>query len=383
MTRPKFKTLILMPYLPLEGYIKFDNLILWSFKKYKDTFIKDQALKEHIDKLVACYKRLGGSVIQSPTIVSVGKKANFSNPTRKSIAKIEALKNILLFAGVMEINSMSFVTSDNFEVFYQRFNVGEEGIATDAGAIHRVLTGGYKIDEITFLKPEYTNIPFKLGLNVSVLKALEDCLINSAGNSAKSQVVQSLNPFFNAYRNSHEQSLASRILLMIMTFELLFGETERQNFRKNIQKYSQYGSGYQQPTYKYPIIHTETGKIISEEQLTLNQIWAEEFYKLRHKIIHGNTIYSEDFIFKNLLKTKQKKEPHFYIAINFYVVCLLNRLREIGFQNAPHLVINPEANKNYWGKNISGIKNETFKIEDRDLHDSLVKVFQPKKLLHN
>ncbi len=368
-----------MPYMPLEGYIKFDNLFLWSFKKYKDTFIKDQVLKEHIEKLTACYRLLGGRVIQNPTIISIGKKANFSNPSNKSIAKIEALKNILLLTGVMEINSMSFVTSDNFEVFYQRFSVGSEGIATDAGVIHRILTGGYKIDEVVFLKPEYTNIPFKLSLNVLVLRALEDCLISSVSNSAKSQVVQSLNPFFNAYRNSHQQSLASRILLMIMAFELLFGETERQNFRKNIQKYSQYDNKNQLQTYKYPVIHTETGKTIREEQLTLNQIWAEEFYKLRHKIIHGNTIYSEDFVFKDLLKIIKKKEPHFYIAVNFYVVCLLNKLKEIGFQNIPHLVINPKAPKNYWGKNISGIKNETFKIENLDLYDALSGAFKSTK----
>lgn len=360
MPKQKFKTLLVMPYLPLEGALRFDNLIIWSYHKKKDEFIKDDSLKNHLDRLVACYRFLNGGIIRNPSIVSVNK-INFSTPRSTTIAKIEVMKNVLLLAGVLENKSWSFVTSDNFEVFYQGFNVGDENVATQAGAIHRITAGGYKIPEIAFIKPEHINVPLHFRPKASVISALENCMVNSFSDSAKSRVIQSLNPFFNAYRNSHEHSRQSRILLLIIAFELLFGETERINFRKNIQKYSTYGSNYQMSVHKYPIINR--GRVMSKEQLTLNQIWAEEFYKLRHKIIHGDTVYDDDFILQDLLGLKKPREPHFSIAVNFYLVCLLNKLRDIGFTNVPHLIINPDSKNRLFVKNISGIEEETFKIE--------------------
>ena len=371
MAKKNYRTLILMPYLPLEGRINFSGITLWSFKKSRKEFIKDLALSTHLDKLVSCYQFHNGKPIPNPTIIFIGK-AGFSNPIAKSIAKIEALKNILLFTCVTENNSWSFVTSDNFEVFYQRFNVGNDNIATQAGAIHRISTGGYKLGQITFAKPEHVNIPLRLRLKASILRALEECLKHSAKESSKSQIIQSLNPFFNAYRNSHEHSWASRILLLIIAFELLFGKTGRNSFRRNIQKYSVYDSSIKLPTYSYPEIDTRTGKPFNDEDLTLNQIWAEEFYKLRHRIIHGDTIYSDDFVFKDLLGIVKPTEPHFYIAINFFVVCLLNKLREISFKNVPHYVINPDLKGTLFTKTFSGIKNETFKIADLSLYDTLM-----------
>lgn len=368
----KFKTLIIMPYLPLSGYIKFDNLLIWSFQKKRDDFIKNQDLKKHLIRLASCYQFRKAGAIQNPTIISTGK-ANFANPTAKTISKIEVLKNALLFSSVLRINQWSFLTSDNFEVFYQRFNLGEEGIAIQSGAIHKILAGGYKIEDAVFIKPDCVNIPLNSQLDGQVLKALEDCLINQGNSTAKSQILQSLNPFFNTYRNTHEISLASRVLLLIMAFELLFGESGREEFRKNILKYSTFSSNFKTKTYSYPIINTFTNKIIKNENLTLNEIWAEEFYKLRHKIIHGDTVYSDDFVFKDLIKVAKKHEPHFYIAVNFFVVCVLNKLREIGFGKVPHFVINPDS-KDPFARNISGIKDETFKIVDVGIYDAFATI---------
>jgi len=372
-----YKTLMIMPYLPLNGLIKFNGLSLWSYKKLGTKLITDVNLRAHLDKLAGCYQLHKGSKIQNPALITADT-VNFPNPTRVTIAKIEVLKNILLFLGILENNSWSFLTSDNFEVFYQRFNVGDDGLSTQGGAIHRILTGGYKIGEIAFIKPEYVNLPMGFHPDAAIFNALSDCTVNSSTSNDKSRVIQSLNPLFTAYRNSHEQSWQSRILLLVMAFELLFGETERKNFRKNIQKYSRLGERKPLKTYKYPIINTATGATLTEEQLTLNQIWAEEFYKLRHKIIHGDTVFNDDFIFRDLMKIVKPMEPHFYIAVNFFVVCLLNKLREIGFSDVEHYIINPDAPKVFGGKVISGIKDELFKIESISFYEALTRATTPK-----
>lgn len=203
--KQKYKTLILMPYLPLEGLIKFDGLLLWSYEKLKSSMITDQALRDHLDKLTGCYQLHKGSPIQNPAIISVGS-ADFKNPTRLTIAKVEVFKNILVVLGILQNNSWSFTTSDNYEAFYQRFNVGDDGLATQGGAIHRILAGGYKIGEIAFVKPDFVNLPMSFRPDGAILRALEDCLINSSTSPDKSRVIQSLNPLFNAYRNSQEHS---------------------------------------------------------------------------------------------------------------------------------------------------------------------------------
>jgi len=372
----KYKTLMIMPYLPLQGEIRFNGLSLWSYKKLGTKIITDVALRTHLDKLIDCYQFYKGSKIQNPSIISTDL-VDFPNPSRKTILKIEALKNILLVLGILENNNWSFITSDNFEVFYQRFNVGDDGLATQGGAIHRISAGGYKIGDIAFTKPDYVNIPLSFKTDANIFSALADCTVSSTKDKEKSRVIQSLSPLFVAYRNSHEQSWQSRILLLIMAFELLFGETERKNFRKNIQTYSRLGERKPLKTHKYPIIiETKNGIVTKEEQLTLNQIWAEEFYKLRNRIIHGDTVYSDDFIFRDLVKVTKPREPHFYIAVNFFIVCLLNKLREIGFNNVEHFIINPDAPKVYGGKIISGIKDELFKIESLTLYDALVNNFK-------
>src|SRR5437868_3730955 len=107
----KYNTLIIMPWLPIEGYIKFSGLTLWSFQKNLDQFVKDDLLKEHLKKLTSQYRFFKGGIIQNPTIISVGS-VNFKNPSKTSIAKIESLKNILLFGSILKNNAWSFTTSD-------------------------------------------------------------------------------------------------------------------------------------------------------------------------------------------------------------------------------------------------------------------------------
>lgn len=348
-----------MPYLPINGLFKYENFIIWPYHSKKHDLIKDGVLLEHLDKLVESYQLQNGGIIRNPTVVSVNS-VKFSNPNRFSISKIEAMKNALLFAGVLENNQWNFITSDNLETYYQRFIVGEMNISMQGGVIHRILAGGYKLGEVAFLKPEHVNIPFHFRPSGNLIRALEDCMEHATSVPGKNQVIQALSPFFNVYRNSHEQSQQSRILLLIIAFELLFGESGRPKFKKNVLKYSTLGFTKKFKTYNYPIVNY--GNVTNHEQLTLHQIWAEEFYKLRHKIIHGDTVFNDDLVFKDLNGLVKPREPHFYIAVNFFVACVVNKLRELGFSRVFHLAIDPEAKEPYIGKHISGIKNERFKI---------------------
>ena len=376
MNQVNYKTLILMPYLPLKGTLKIENLILWSYKNEVNKHILDPDLKAHLASLVSCYKYPSGRSIENPTIISIDQH-DFHNPTDEDYNFIEKVKNILLFSCLIKNYEYSFVTSDNFEVFYQRFNVGDPGIATTGGAIHRITTGGYKINELSFIKPDHVNMPFDLRLSGNTLNALIDCIKNQTTDINKSQIIQSLNPLYNAYRNSHELNLAGRTLFLIMAFELLFGQSSRSYFRNSIQTYSTMGIRNALPQYTYPEMDTRTGNKIKDLTLTQNQIWAEEFYKLRHRIIHGDTVTISDFEFTDLINLTKQHDPHFFIAVNFFVVCLLNKLRQLGFASVPHYVVDPTSSSGF-GAKFSGIENEVFKIEDVSIFDDIENALKKK-----
>ncbi len=354
-----YKTLIIMPYLPLSSGLKIDNILIWSFKNKQNNMIHDVALRNQVSSLLTCYKTNGGRIIDNPAVVSI-RQPTFANPTQNSINKLEMVKNILLFANVWENNQWSFVTSDNFETYYQRFVMGSDAISTSGGWIHRIMTGGYNVGEVTFVKPDHINIPFdRRRLNSALVSALTDCIINQTRDVEKARIVQALNPFFNTYRNSNELSYQTRMLNLIMAFELLFGQSSRSHFRNNIRRLSHTNTHPQ--TFHYPIINTTNGEVLEVADLTMNEIWGEEVYKLRHKIIHGNSVENHDFSFNDLLGIVARHEPHFYIAVNFFMVCVINRLREIGFINVPKVYIHAGENR-VSAKNISGIDSEFFQI---------------------
>lgn len=352
-----------MPYLPLDGIIKANGLLIWPFSKYKNEFIQDGALREHIGKLLACYTSPGGHSIRNPAIISV-RSVNFSNPINITMTKIEIIKHIIFFGGLLKNSPQSFVTSDNFEVYYQSFIMGNSYLSTQGGAIHKILAGGYTIDEIKFITPTHINIPFSYNAHGPVFRTLLDCLRYAPDDEKKNSILISLGLFFTAYRNSHEHSLPSRILNMIVAFELLFRTSGRDSFRMNIEHYSKFPSTTaHESIYSYPEINTSTNKLIKQVDMSYRQIWAEEFYKLRHKIIHARVVVDSDFIFTDLLKLTKKKNPHFSIAVNFYVTCVLGKLRELGYQAIPKWGINPYTQNGSLIKDLSGVRNEIFKIE--------------------
>lgn len=372
MNKQKYKTLIFMPYYSIKNIIKIDNITLCSYKNSLNQFVVDEKTNKHIRKIISCYQGYGGKKIENPTIIFT--KTKFANPTLKTITKIENLKKILFFSSVVKNNSWSFVTSDNFEIIYQRFNEENENISTRSGSIHQISSGGYKINETIFQTPTHIFLSnLSNNFEPEILKGLIKCLKIVDKDKKCNQIIQSLHPFFNAYRNSNEHTWPERILLMTMAFELLFGEdkiTDSNDFRKNIHKYSNYQTNKTvTKRFLYPIEREK--REVKYRYLSYNQIWAEEFYKLRNKTIHGNTVNTEDFYFKDLVEISSNTNPHFYIGLDFFVVCLTNILRELNLIKNFHWIITPTKEKAIFQKSFTGLNKPIFGIEDLKIYDIL------------
>ena len=115
MPKVQHKTAVLMPYAPLKEELNIGDIKFIPFQKLKVNPKIDKAVLDHLTKIVATYKNLGGSQIHNPTFIFVNN-INFKNPTRVSIERIETAKKLLAFLGIMIMVSFSFFTS-----YYNRY----------------------------------------------------------------------------------------------------------------------------------------------------------------------------------------------------------------------------------------------------------------------
>ena len=118
----------------------------------------------------------------------------------------------------------------------------------------------------------------------------------------------------------------TRILLLTEAFEILLDLKERQDFRAKIHNLI---GNSEEPKRKYDI--KNRGKVIATEDLTEKQIWANEFYELRNKIIHGDDTEEKD---KRFTSSNGIDSEHFSIAVLFFVVCLEEMLEkaDVGYE---------------------------------------------------
>ena len=109
---------------------------------------------------------------------------------------------------------------------------------------------------------------------------------------------------------------------MTIAFEILLELEKREDFRGKIH---QLFGDTRDSRRLYPIINTKTSRKTTDEMLTEKQIWAEEFYKLRNKIIHGDVLLEKDFFYNN--------KGHFYFSVLFFRMCIRKKLMKIPICN--------------------------------------------------
>lgn len=369
--RRAYKTLLLLPYLSINDTMLISGFRFVSVKNSLDKYVRDVATSEHIKKITAMYKSPSGHSVENPTIVMY-RDDNFRTLQGTTMTKLANIRAMLLFASYLKNNSWSFCTAENFHLVIQRFNVGDDGLALQGGAIHGILAGGLKISKTTFTtEPHIYVSSMNLGLEGSVMVALAKCLNDELTNPKSSALMRSLRQFLLTYSNSPELDSSARVLGMIMAFELLFGTSSRGGFRDSIKKYA---DEYHPSEYDYEEAWTngKSGKPPKKLKLTGAQIWAEEFYKLRNRIIHGDVITPADYIFRDMYgATHTNNNPHIALAYEIYAVCLTNYLRDMDKLHEYHLMLAEKKENRRTGKNLMNIKNREFTIVDRGLWDYL------------
>ncbi len=314
---------IYFPYLCFKySPINFGGMILWNFDKEKDGFIKDDPLKKYIQVLLES-NTSNSRPIQDIAVFSE-KIPNFQYSKRK-VQLAGELRLVLFLCVTAHRNTHDgenaghfMATSENFTHMFQNFQLGGEFTAFTSGSIVQITSGGYKVGEIKYEKP-----PYVLQGNYRMDEELFSSLKTLKRHNIKiyRRILVASEAFMNGYYNSHEMSYDSRILQQSRAFEVLLQlpeQGQRKDFKGKIKQYCLPRDKQYQKRFRY-LSERSGGRKEPETEMKI-VMWADKFYTLRNRIIHGDNIKSQDYLFND--------QRHWDISLWVYLLLIKKIINE-------------------------------------------------------
>lgn len=305
------------PYLFMREVeeFKFGDISIWNFDRKSSDCISDQTVRDHIARIFSRYQN-NGRPVQGIGVVKIGEQSVFENTNAplteaKEIQLAAFLSVLAKQVGIKRhANTGHFMaTSENFMLFFQNFEPGSDFIAERAGRIIQ-MTNGDEIDRLTYHTPHATPTPLQgvLKFEPELLNQLALC--KTAHPRLFRKILLATESVFESYFNNDVVSVSGSILAMARAFEILLqleDGKERKSFKEVVEKHTVING---EKLYNYKYVTARNRKISDSKPLKI--MWADRFYTLRNKIIHGNKIVINDYLFRG-------KQPHFEIATIFFI----------------------------------------------------------------
>lgn len=276
-----------MPYAPIQETFKLGQYDIWPFYKEAENIIEDKVVLEQLKKFFSRYvefkfqkelKRHEEQPCQIIIISPLNFKVGQDKFLESQIRDIVSLVHVIAFSSIFEIG-FTPNTSDPFQVHIQNFVKGEEGLS-----VWDKFYMNYNLFKV--LKPLYISdsfFPFKpTELSNTLVDSLE---LRDSNNSIK-RIFRSLELLYHTITFSDMITDEHRLLTLLMSFEVLLGFQNKQEFVKSIK---QFISGHK-PIYSEREIYLKR----NDKQLVkwpLTCWWAYDLYDLRSEIIHGEVVH--------------------------------------------------------------------------------------------
>lgn len=236
------------------------------------------------------------------------KNNDFSPFSEEETEIIQEIKYLIFFCS-LKTNNMpekgrqyfSWVTADNFEVTYQNFQIDDNNhIGLSYGAIHSIKSID-EIKDVRIQKPIYVNKPLAFGYDEVLLANL--LALKTSNHYLFNRVITSIQQLYDSYKNSHDVSWASRMLLLMVAFEILF-EMDASGQRKQLKdKFKTFLSNRYETNNSDPIVKYQSPRWANSpaegENEPIRVHYAEKFYLLRNDIIHGNQPATSEYMYEH------------------------------------------------------------------------------------
>lgn len=318
MTLPKYLQFHFLPYLPLKDDLRFGKVLLWSFYRKKDEYLADELIRKQMQTYVE--RHVKDPVKCDPVdcvVIASHDSPDYLRPlTPGQLEEMEHAVRSLCFCSLLQKLSLFSVSSDNFQLLQQNFVPGDPGIAISSGSWIRSKEGGMAVDEVLFVKPRYVRLPPQISFDEKLLRALEESQKDESNTTFHRRVMRALEWVGYAYTNVDGFSYFSRIVMMATAFEILLdGFQGRRGF---VGKIEGLVCSQREET---EVRSVATEKSRHDEEHTLKGWWASEFYELRSRVVHGNSLADDD-------ANNRKGQKYFSLAVEFFAQCLRKILNE-------------------------------------------------------
>lgn len=342
--------------------VSLGRVTVWNLDKLADKYLPDKAERKQVITLLSANKRKK-ETLKGMGVIAVDGKSIFSGIDQEIGSLIDEAKN-LLFLGILasnvtfnrHANSGHYMrTAENCTVVFQAFD-GSDYTSESTGAIVRFSIGGYKIGEITYPIPSYVPSPTDFRYDQQLL---DDLLRFKALRVRRfRQLMQAADAMSDAYHNDNYVSHNSRILSQARSLEILFklpATGQRATLKSRVERLIDL-PGEKKLSYWYESWDRKLKKQVKVREVRSCKVkWADRFYVLRNKIIHGDPILPGDYNFEN-------KHRHIDIAPLFFILGIKKEL-DRAFRRERYF------DQIEWTKHPDGITDyEGFFYDNRELY---------------
>jgi len=288
-----------MPWADIESEIKIGNITFWPFREDTKGRIKDQRILKYLENYFQSYVDLNGKPVKTIAVCTHGL-CDFRTLNETEIREMCDAHNARVFSkiapsiknGVIGKNkrSMGPPSSDCYNLLTQNFDPASDNFALRCGSI---TYGGYKIGELTFVKPPFCGGNFP-AINDNLLSALDRLALSSDSDliALRERMFRSMEWFRLAHSEYANVSILSKIVMMCTAFEIILQVPNKSNKKSWIaNKLDELCK-----TKKMSAQCRELGgKIVNHTKLAW---WAYDFYDIRNAVVHGDQIDEERLKFK-------------------------------------------------------------------------------------
>ena len=324
---------IIVPYLPAKGS--------FTFARYQFVSLHDLHTYATGEVLEAARVIAGQYRNQMNDLI---KKVAFVFPLNQTLGEhlddivetqVSDMLKVLYLDAFCHMDQLEVVTAENFEAYFYDMYPNDYSVSTRSGSVFPQTIIGGDMKKTSYTAPPYVIVE-RGNFAPSTMKS--PVLAHVVSNPTPS-LLNALSFFFQAMRNDDRRTILNRVTDLYTAFLMLMkaapNKDERELWWNNMAAISEPGL----LTYSYPIINTKTGKPRPyPKNLNIVQIWGEEFYKLRCKILHGDRLKISDFAFSEISGNclVSHRPGHFYLGANVFPALFFYKFQ----QEYPGVIVN-------------------------------------------
>ena len=309
-----------MPYYPDRRVNKtIGGFQIWNWQQYNQQMVPELAVREYLESYFGLFRLPNDDPEQRISIIS-----RVGQPTIPATEELAPQEIAHFTSAVMACHlfnlplrreeAQAACSSDNFVAFYKEFdprNVSH--VSFTYGSYVRMKVFG-SWDHIQFTTPQYMPDP-------AVCHCEEDLLLHLSAlcvgqGEQLERIFRSLEWLRLAFANYDWFEYQARIVTMTTAFETLLDFAEREKGRYFADTVNTLIPPNRLPT---------TTRIFGTTPVADNDVgwWCRDFYGLRSRIVHGETIRPQEYHHPNGVE-------HLRIALSIFEECIWGLLVQMG-----------------------------------------------------